>query len=420
MGPLHPLPPEASAALECDNPCLLESLPTAGTPFYAWFDSQQQCQARSLLALAAQGGAARVVAALLVLPGAREAARLPSPTDLCTPLHDACASPGPGTHRIIASLIAAGADTQALNAAGQRPGDLLTQVQANPAPKETDGRRVSQLSKECYCTDEFRMYQFKIDMCPRLAEVHDWTDCPYGHPDEKARRRDPRRYCYQGVPCPDFRKGSCKRGDACSFSHGVFECWLHPTMYRTQLCKEGARCARAICFFAHSMEELREVARGTAAEARTPAAALEPEDEPWRALARVRQHACTPASVGHMIARSHSVSSTDSGASCGTPAWPGAANAAASWGAAGWGPAGPAPGSHGLHPHAVWPAGLCAQARVPVSPHGAHPPFPFQARPAAPGAPPGAAEPPTHCAAAAPAPCFLPSDLQFTDAVCQW
>lgn len=135
MGPLHPLPPEATAALEGDNPHLLGGLPTAESPFYAWRDPQHQYQARSLLAIAAQRGAARVVAALLALPGAREAARLPSPTDLGTPLHDACACPGPGTHRVIASLIAAGADTQALNAAGQRPGDLLTQVQVRGVPK---------------------------------------------------------------------------------------------------------------------------------------------------------------------------------------------------------------------------------------------------------------------------------------------
>ncbi|EFN51318.1 hypothetical protein CHLNCDRAFT_16757, partial [Chlorella variabilis] len=109
-----------------------------------------------------------------------------------------------------------------------------------------------------YSTDAFRMFSFKIDCCPRLAESHDWTLCPFQHPGEKARRRDPRCYTYHGVPCPDFRKGTCKRGDACTYAHGVFECWLHPSRYRTQLCKEGAACRRSVCFFAHSVEQLRE------------------------------------------------------------------------------------------------------------------------------------------------------------------
>ena len=47
------------------------------------------------------------------------------------------------------------------------------------------------------------------------------------------------------------------RGDACPYAHNVFEYWLHPTRYRTQLCNDGEKCARKICFFAHTIEELR-------------------------------------------------------------------------------------------------------------------------------------------------------------------
>lgn len=123
---------------------------------------------------------------------------------------------------------------------------------------------------------------------------HDWTECPYAHPGEKARRRDPRKYNYCSATCPDFRKarllaisrtsnsvslampgagprtevcgvcllpvvlqGSCKRGEACRFAHGVFECWLHPAKYCTQLCKEASACSRSVCFFAHTLAELR-------------------------------------------------------------------------------------------------------------------------------------------------------------------
>ncbi|XP_010535371.1 PREDICTED: zinc finger CCCH domain-containing protein 66 [Tarenaya hassleriana] len=107
-----------------------------------------------------------------------------------------------------------------------------------------------------YGTDEFRMYAFKIKPCSR-AYSHDWTECPFVHPGENARRRDPRKYHYSCVPCPEFRKGSCSRGDSCEYAHGIFECWLHPAQYRTRLCKDEMNCTRRVCFFAHKPEELR-------------------------------------------------------------------------------------------------------------------------------------------------------------------
>eukprot|EP00249_Psilotum_nudum_P024621 c29239_g1_i1 orf=348-2891(+) len=112
------------------------------------------------------------------------------------------------------------------------------------------------IKNSIYTTDEFRMFSFKVRPCSR-AYSHDWTECPFVHPGENARRRDPRRYHYSCVPCPDFRKGACRRGDACEYAHGVFECWLHPAQYRTRLCKDGTSCTRRVCFFAHTTEELR-------------------------------------------------------------------------------------------------------------------------------------------------------------------
>lgn len=46
------------------------------------------------------------------------------------------------------------------------------------------------------------MYEYKIKRCPR-SKPHDWTICPYAHPGEKAKRRDPRKYQYsaRSVPC---------------------------------------------------------------------------------------------------------------------------------------------------------------------------------------------------------------------------
>ncbi|XP_051151577.1 zinc finger CCCH domain-containing protein 20-like [Andrographis paniculata] len=109
---------------------------------------------------------------------------------------------------------------------------------------------------DAFSCDDFRMFEFKVKKCAR-ARSHDWTQCPFAHPGEKARRRDPRKYHYSGRPCPDFRKGACKRGDACEYAHGVFECWLHPARYRTQPCKDGTHCRRRVCFFAHTPEQLR-------------------------------------------------------------------------------------------------------------------------------------------------------------------
>lgn len=58
-------------------------------------------------------------------------------------------------------------------------------------------------------------------------------------------------------------QGSCSLGYNCPFSHGVFESWLHPTKYRTLLCKDGGSCGRNICFFAHNQEELRAPVPGS-------------------------------------------------------------------------------------------------------------------------------------------------------------
>lgn len=93
--------------------------------------------------------------------------------------------------------------------------------------------------------------------CTRMA-AHDWTTCPFAHVGEKAVRRDPSCHAYTGVACPDMKRTSaCPRGDKCPYSHNVFEYWLHPTRYRTQLCNDGPACSRKPCFFAHSLTELR-------------------------------------------------------------------------------------------------------------------------------------------------------------------
>ncbi|CAN1184582.1 Zinc finger CCCH domain-containing protein 30 [Linum perenne] len=125
------------------------------------------------------------------------------------------------------------------------------------------------IKNSIYATDEFRMYSFKVRPCSR-AYSHDWTECPFVHPGENARRRDPRKFHYSCVPCPDFRKGACRRGDMCEYAHGVFECWLHPAQYRTRLCKDGTSCNRRVCFFAHLPEELRPLYVSTGSAVPSP------------------------------------------------------------------------------------------------------------------------------------------------------
>lgn len=122
-----------------------------------------------------------------------------------------------------------------------------------------------------FSTDEFRVWEMKIRSCPK-SRPHDWTMCPFAHPGEKAKRRDPRVFNYCGTACAEYRKsGTCARGDSCMYAHGVFECWLHPSRYRTQLCTDGVSCTRRVCFFAHRECELRKSVGGVMPSIPTPA-----------------------------------------------------------------------------------------------------------------------------------------------------
>ncbi|KAK4372164.1 hypothetical protein RND71_007548 [Anisodus tanguticus] len=163
------------------------------------------------------------------------------------------------------------------------PSDLLSSpmalkfsdIPANSAPEKKEypiDPSLPDIKNSIYSTDEFRMFSFKVRPCSR-AYSHDWTECPFVHPGENARRRDPRKYHYSCVPCPEFRKGACRRGDMCEYAHGVFECWLHPAQYRTRLCKDGTSCARRVCFFAHTTEELRPLYVSTGSAVPSPRSA---------------------------------------------------------------------------------------------------------------------------------------------------
>ncbi|KAF3454252.1 hypothetical protein FNV43_RR04699 [Rhamnella rubrinervis] len=242
-------------------------------------------------------------------------------SDRVTALHCAAAGGSAASIEVVKLLLAASADLNSLDANGNRPADLIApscKSALNSRKKalqvmlkgicgieeslclpeqmvhESEGQEQQEIltprfSKDgmekkeypidlslpdikngIYSTDEFRMYTFKVKPCSR-AYSHDWTECPFVHPGENARRRDPRKYNYSCVPCPEFRKGStCSKGDDCEYAHGIFECWLHPAQYRTRLCKDETGCTRRVCFFAHKSEELRPLYPSTGSAVPSP------------------------------------------------------------------------------------------------------------------------------------------------------
>ncbi|CAA7060415.1 unnamed protein product [Microthlaspi erraticum] len=226
--------------------------------------------------------------------------------DKVTALHCAVAGCSVNMIEVIKTLLDGSALANSVDANGNQPLDLFVRVSRfvaaprrkavelllrgggvmiNDAVEEEEIKTVSKypadaslpdINEGVYGSDEFRMYSFKVKPCSR-AYSHDWTECAFVHPGENARRRDPRKYPYTCVPCPEFRKGSCPKGDSCEYAHGVFESWLHPAQYKTRLCKDETCCARKVCFFAHRREEMRPVnaSTGSAAVSQSPFSSLE-------------------------------------------------------------------------------------------------------------------------------------------------
>lgn len=225
-------------------------------------------------------------------------------SDGATALHCAAAGGSWASVEVVGLLVAASADIGAVDVTGKKPGDLiapcvrsstnsrrkelemmLNGISSEGVDREEEGSRTPRgmsekkeypidvslpdINNGVYGSDEFRMYSFKVKPCSR-AYSHDWTECPFVHPGENARRRDPRKYHYTCVPCPEFKKGSCGKGDGCEYAHGVFESWLHPAQYRTRLCKDETGCSRKVCFFAHKPEELRPLYASTGSAMPSP------------------------------------------------------------------------------------------------------------------------------------------------------
>ncbi|KAK9727124.1 hypothetical protein RND81_05G259700 [Saponaria officinalis] len=234
-----------------------------------------------------------------------------SGSDGATALHCAASGGSMYSHEVIKLLVDSSADVNQVDVNGNRPVDVISlgfgfssrlkrktldtllnkgennedhvdvtelEVSSPKFPNDGNGSEKKEypvdpslpdIKNGIYGTDEFRMYTFKVKPCSR-AYSHDWTECPFVHPGENARRRDPRKYHYSCVPCPEFRKGACPKGDVCEYAHGIFECWLHPAQYRTRLCKDETNCTRRVCFFAHKPEELRPLYASTGSAVPSP------------------------------------------------------------------------------------------------------------------------------------------------------
>ncbi|KAF3324722.1 zinc finger CCCH domain-containing protein 54 [Carex littledalei] len=107
--------------------------------------------------------------------------------------------------------------------------------------------------------DNFMMYSFKVKRCLD-RRAHNWGYCPYVHQGERIQRRDPCKFQYKRQMCHESQDITmCRLGNRCKYSHGLYEYWLHPTRYRTRMCNMGLACRRRVCFFAHSLQQLRSV-----------------------------------------------------------------------------------------------------------------------------------------------------------------
>lgn len=70
--------------------------------------------------------------------------------------------------------------------------------------------------------------------------------CPYAHEKERERRRDPRRFEYASLPCPDTAAGrTCPRGDGCGATHGLLEYWWARGAAGPRPVERALRCSAA-------------------------------------------------------------------------------------------------------------------------------------------------------------------------------
>jgi hypothetical protein len=191
----------ALAAVASNQISLLQTFLAPGVDVNAFHAEQISGQQRTLLHVAAFHGCVEVLEYLL---GAGADPNIQSPSDACSPLHAACEGASARCYEAIELLLKAGANKEATDQRGRQPIDLLLTT-ANPGsdapveaaqgscgmhvPREVrlqasrfvvgrdraaadlrgarfllqgDEPASSELNKPEYCTDEARMYMFKV------------------------------------------------------------------------------------------------------------------------------------------------------------------------------------------------------------------------------------------------------------------
>ncbi|GBF88752.1 hypothetical protein Rsub_01653 [Raphidocelis subcapitata] len=110
--------------------------------------------------------------------------------------------------------------------------------------------------------EDWLQFSYKVTPCNKPF-AHDWSSCPCSHAGERAARRDPRAVPYRSIACPYAkRRIPCPDGDQCLNAHNLYEYWLHPDRFKTEICQHGQCCTRPVCFFAHTAEEIRALPPG--------------------------------------------------------------------------------------------------------------------------------------------------------------
>ena len=159
------------------------------------------------------------------------------------------------------------------------------------------------------------MTTFKTTKCkdPACLSLSSSRECPHFHNDGD-RRRNPYAIQYAPDMCDTKPKGAkgkfnhtmCMEGDACLFSHNVFEQMFHPLRYKKFPCrfrgplsgKNLCPNAAKVCAFIHGLEDSRvpkDVTKLKASTAAAAAASTAPAPAASRTAAVVRTEVTTNA-----------------------------------------------------------------------------------------------------------------------------